>query len=410
MARESRTKSPRTKRRVGVARVRKLPSRDVPRPVEKMLWARAAGRCECDGCNAPLYKSEVSQESVPVGQNAHIYAFNEGGARGGLDDKGKIHDPSNLILVCYPCHRRIDGHLRERYTPELLRGWKHDHEARVARVTAIAPSRQSHRLHYGAPVGEQPAQFRPEETTAAMFPDRFPAEDHPISVGLTNSVLRDGSSRYWDIEVPHLSDAFEQKIRRRVHRADEGAIRHLSVFALAPQPLLIGLGVLLGDIVPADVYQLRREPPGWGFDLEVEPLELGVEEPNDTDGPPALVVGLSASVTRDRITKVLGSNASVWHVTVPGPHNDLIASREHLRAFRTVMRKVLNRIKKAHGQGTLLHVFPVMPVSTSVELGRVRMPKADMPWLIYDQISPHGFVPAVHVNEGSLSAFRGATK
>ena len=31
-----------------------------------------------------------------------------------------------------------------------------------------------------------------------------------------------------------------------------------------------------------------------------------------------------------------------------------------------------------------LHVFPVMPVSCCVEFGRTRMPKADMPWVIFD--------------------------
>ena len=40
-------------------------------------------------------------------------------------------------------------------------------------------------------------------------------------------------------------------------------IEHLSVFALGPIPLLVELGSLLGDITPADVYQLHREPAGW---------------------------------------------------------------------------------------------------------------------------------------------------
>jgi hypothetical protein len=37
-----------------------------------------------------------------------------------------------------------------------------------------------------------------------------------------------------------------------------------------------------------------------------------------------------------------------------------------------------------------LHVFPAMPVSLAVELGRVRMPKADLPWLLYDQMNARG--------------------
>ena len=42
--------------------------------------------------------------------------------------------------------------------------------------------------------------------------------------------------------------------------------------------------------------------------------------------------------------------------------------------------------------------FPVMPVSCAVELGRARMPKADMPWLIYDHdIKTQQFVMAVEL-------------
>jgi hypothetical protein len=53
------------------------------------------------------------------------------------------------------------------------------------------------------------------------------------------------------------------------------------------------------------------------------------------------------------------------------------------------------------GQKTILHVFPAASVSSAIELGRVRMPKADMPWLIYDQINARGgFVPALSIGDG----------
>jgi len=43
------------------------------------------------------------------------------------------------------------------------------------------------------------------------------------------------------------------------------------------------------------------------------------------------------------------------------------------------------QIKDVHGASTPLSVFPAMAVSCSIEMGRARMPKADMPWIIYDQ-------------------------
>jgi hypothetical protein len=118
-------------------------------------------------------------------------------------------------------------------------------------------------------------------------------------------------------------------------------------------------------------------------------------------GPPALVLALSATVVPERITKVLGPDAAIWTVTTPVPHNDLIKSREHLSQLRSVFRQLFDQIKAVYGAGTPLHVFPACAVSASIEFGRARMPKADMPWIVYDEIpSRGGFVLALHINNG----------
>ena len=151
-------------------------------------------------------------------------------------------------------------------------------------------------------------------------------------------------------------------------------VDHLSVFALAPQPLLVLLGTLLGDIVPADVYQRHREPPTWSWPTTASPLALtpGASGFRRPPGPCALP---GATVTRDRIEAVLGPEASVWGMTIPRPNNDFIKSREHLSQFRAVLRPLLDRIKAAHGQTTLLNVFPAAPVSVAVESGGPGCPR-----------------------------------
>jgi hypothetical protein len=64
-----------------------------------------------------------------------------------------------------------------------------------------------------------------------------------------------------------------------------------------------------------------------------------------------------------------------------------------------MIRPLLDRIKAKHGQNTPLHIFPAVPVSLAVELGRVRMPKADTPWQIYDQSNAlGGFVQALSIH------------
>jgi hypothetical protein len=93
--------------------------------------------------------------------------------------------------------------------------------------------------------------------------------------------------------------------------------------------------------------------------------------------------------------------ASIWKISVPRPNNDLIKTKEQLTAFRTYTRQLFDEIKSIYGQRTVLNVFPAAGVSACVEFGRVRMPKADMPWLIYDENPAHGgFVPAINIPFG----------
>jgi hypothetical protein len=67
--------------------------------------------------------------------------------------------------------------------------------------------------------------------------------------------------------------------------------------------------------------------------------------------------------------------------------------RDDLREFRRHMRALYNQIKAQHGEAATIHAFPAVPASVAVELGRVRMPKADLPLLVYDQASGASFQP-----------------
>jgi len=66
-------------------------------------------------------------------------------------------------------------------------------------------------------------------------------------------------------------------------------------------------------------------------------------------------------------------------------------------AYRKQIRRLFDEIKDAHGQGATINVFPAIPASCAVETGRVRMPKADLPLVIYDQVPIKGFVSRLTV-------------
>ncbi|QOJ00846.1 MAG: SAVED domain-containing protein [Phycisphaeraceae bacterium] len=375
-------------------------TRHIKDSVSNMLWGRAAGRCQFDGCNRLLSRSPVTQESVNIAERAHIWSFSDDGPRGneGADDES-LNDLGNLMLVCHDCHRKMDNKKDGgRYTVELLQSWKTSHEHRVEVVTGINPSKRSHVLMYGANVGDQAAPLDFHLACTAMFPNRYPAEAQPIRLGMVNSAWRDRDAEFWKIEATNLDRQFSDSVSSPLAR---GLISHLSVFAFAPQALLMRLGASLTDIPDIDVFQLRREPRGWQWATSAPSADVIIDRPTTPAGPAALVVGVSATIVPDRIRRVLGRDTALWTVRVPSPHNDWLCSRDQLRALRRAFRQVFDEIKAAHGQAATIHVFPAMPIAAAVEFGRVRMPKADAPMLIYDQVNERaGFVPAITLGGG----------
>src|SRR5215208_6425486 len=104
-----------------------------------------------------------------------------------------------------------------------------------------------------------------EKSEAATIESPFPVR---LSAALISFVPSDESLHQGRILSQTLRESRRLNLRRQfaTHvraRIAAGEVHHLSVFALGPIPLLIELGRLLGDITPADVFQLHREPAGW---------------------------------------------------------------------------------------------------------------------------------------------------
>ncbi|MEK7855793.1 MAG: SAVED domain-containing protein, partial [Acidobacteriota bacterium] len=307
-------------------------------------------------------------------------------------------DISNLMLMCDKHHRLIDKEQVAEHPVKRLTRMKALHEARIELVTSIHPNMRSEVLMYGANIGAQDAPVSYRSAVEAMLPKRYPASANGISLGLKNSGIVDRDKDFWKFEEQHLRRQFTEHIKPRLF---DKSVEHLSIFAFAPQPLLILLGALLSDIPAADVYQRHREPVGWAWKNSPQKFNYSIEQPKSKLGPPALVLALSATITNDRIASVLNS-PSIWRVTIPAPNNDFLKSKQQLQQFREVMRPLLDRIKASHGKKATIHVFPAAPVSINVELGRILMPKADLPLRIYDQ-NKGAFSPAMDINAGGRS-------
>lgn len=364
------------------------------------LWTRSAGRCQFDGCNRPLLGDLLTgKDELNDGYVAHIVADSPGGPRGDAVLSAQLSDDvANLMLLCNVHHRLIDAQkTRDEFPVERLRALKAEHEKRIELVTDIMPDRASHVLLFGARIGEHDCPTRFDLAKIAMLPDRYPAERQAIALDIARSDFADHEPAYWTLQIETLRRQFARKVRDLIA---DGDIRHLSIFALAPQPLLIELGRLLSDIAAVTVHQLHREPQGWDWRDSQAPIEISVLGSGLKGQEVGLILDLSATVTTERVHQVLGPNAPVWRVTTPTPGNDVMHRREDLFAFRRAMRQAFDAIKAQHGQDARIHVFPALPVSAAIEVGRTWMPKADLPLLIYDENRARGgFEPRLTIGQ-----------
>ncbi len=369
----------------------------------QVLWAKAAGRCQYEGCNKPLIGDLISgAEDKNFGFVAHIVADDPSGPRGDPTRSLKLsNDVTNVMLMCHVHHKLIDVDDIDGHPEQRLLAMKAAHERRIEVVGAIHEDRASHILRYAANIGSHESPIAYEHLAAAMLPERFPAEGrHTTDIELHGGALRDHESGFWEQHSAALRRAFSTKVRERIESRD---IRHLSVFGLAPQPLLIELGRLLCDIAPATVYQLNREPKGWTWQETGPNIEFKVRKPDVNKSivarPVALVLALSATIVDDRVTRVLGDDTAIWSISAESPHNDIMKRASDLAEFRRIVRSLFNEIKARHGETTTINVFPALPVSAAIEFGRVWMPKADLPIVVYDQNRRvDGFVQALEIS------------
>ena len=112
--------------------------------VRTRLWARAAGRCQYEGCNRPLWLDDVTKCEFNASYIAHIIADRPEGPRGHRKLSPKLAaDISNLMLLCDVHHRLVDKEDITSHPIDRLRKMKADHEARIELATSISPEMQS---------------------------------------------------------------------------------------------------------------------------------------------------------------------------------------------------------------------------------------------------------------------------
>jgi hypothetical protein len=344
----------------------------IPLWVQNELWARAAGRCEFRGCNELVFLDTLTQKRSNISAISHIVAYSPDGPRGDPVRSKKLEkDISNLILTCRKHGKIIDDHDKvEEYSEELLLEFKREHEDRIRMLTEIKEDAQTHVLLVQAPIDG--CDFAIDETRVfqALLP-KYPAEETAVLIDLCPMSLSATADGFFPLMAQSLSDKVRALLGRRAGRP---RIRTLSVFALAPVPLLVHLGRELGDIQQVDLYQKHRRGESWTWKEEETTAEEFYEvtrpESPELEGPIALVLAISGEVNIKKIEAALGEAPVLYGIRATEPGLDVLVSRKRLEVFGYELRKLLANLREAHGHDRPVHVFAAVPSPVAIELGR----------------------------------------
>lgn len=356
----------------------------LPAQVQRELWARAAGRCEFRGCNELVYKDGLTQGRSNLAVIAHIVAYSPDGPRGdAVRSRSLEKDIRNLMLTC-PVHGKIiDDKARESEYPEgLLLEFKREHEQRIRMLTETKEDAQTHVLLLQAAIDRREVSINETDTFRAILP-RYPAEEDARLIDLAGLSLPADSEECFRFLAECIADGVRPLLQRRVGRPQ---IKCLSVFALAPVPLLVHFGHLLGDVAHVDLYQRHRDRQDWTWPEEEEAAEfyevLAPEMSADDGREIAVVLSISDPIDYRQMTATLGAEPLVYEIRARGACRDFLRSRKRLELFGYEASKLLSLLRERHGHDRPIHLFAAVPAPVAIEFGR-GIKEYDAPFRVY---------------------------
>ncbi len=378
----------------------------IPDQAQRELWARAAGRCEFRGCNELVYKDGLTQRRDNLSTISHIIAFSPDGPRGHKELSRLLEkDISNLMLTCRDHGKIIDSHeYVEKYPVEELKEHKREHEHRIRVLTSIQEEAKTHVLILQVPIAGKSFTIDLVQVHQAILP-RYPSDENALVINLSDVAVREDAAHFWGFMAETISSRFNELLAEGIKK---GRIKHISVFGLAPIPLLMHLGTLIGNKVPADFYQFHRQSQNWTWqdeDSEVDGLFTVLKpESSKSIRDVALVLSISGKVDEEKVQAAMNKDFVTYEIIAADPGFHFLKSKERLWQFGSIYRNVLAEIRTEYGHDSTIHVFPAVPAPVAIECGKSLMKKCDPSVQVYDLLRRKGFVSALELQISSCKA------
>ncbi|GAA0452945.1 hypothetical protein Aca07nite_67920 [Actinoplanes capillaceus] len=373
---------------------------DIKEPVRLALWARAAGCCVM--CSTVLLGTRTYLHSVLAGELAHNIGATatKGSPRGLAENVTDREAEENLLLLCHACHRLIDDEDHVAYfTPERLRELKKRHEDRIRVAATSGGMRRTAALRVGGLVRGVTAMASQRQTADALLADGY--------LGLVDSrwqgdflcrIAGDPNrSTYWRAAQEEI-DATLRLVEQSVA---SGEVEHVSIFAIAPIPLLVYLGSRLDDKTDTQLYQKHRDgDQGWRWDANgsIHDFLSAADVKATSDSEAVLAVSLTAQIQRSNLPDPLQS-LPYFEIRPTaerfGP--SLFSHPQTLRNFAGRWRALLAEVERSCPSATTWHLIAAAPITAAIEMGRALMRGAQPPTKVYERQNDT-YTPVVQVN------------
>lgn len=376
------------------------------------VWVRSGGRCAF--CNTYLLESDLTLRPVVLGEVAHNVAASDAGPRGDPRLSAEQRNSAdNLLLLCGLHHPDSDKRIQvDLLTVEQINTLKEEHERLVFEATEAVGRKRTVLLRMQGHVRGATVDLGVETATEAVLrsSNRFPElalsfDRRGVEIDLRQIPGElDADHRYYKAAAARIDEVITLLLRPA---AEQGAVPHLSVFAIARFPLLVHLGSRIDDALTVDVFQRHRASEDWIWPTpETNDPRFTVrrEDPLSSDSArsttdAALIINASGTIHRSELPAGTGNlPAYVVELDRGAPHTDSVRSRNTRDSFERAIREMLGQLEQAHKTVRRLHVFAAAPVSVGVTLGRAIGWGIHPSLVVYDRQDDGSYQPALEVS------------
>lgn len=376
------------------------------------VWVRSGGRCAF--CNVYLLESELTLRPVPLGEVAHNVAASDTGPRANPRmSTEQRNSAENLLLLCGLHHPDSDKRAQlDLLTVDQVQALKAEHERRVLEATASVGRQRTVVLRMQGHIRGATVDLGVEAATEAVLrsSNRFPElalsfDRQGVEIDLRHVAgEREAEDPYYKPATARIDEVIAHLLRPA---AEQGAIPHLSVFAIARFPLLVHLGARIDDALTVDVFQRHRASENWVWPEPAEDDTLFTvrrEGPLGADrGEPAveavLVINASGTIHRSELPSVTADLPAYFIELDHGtPNTDTVRSRVIRDSFEQAIRAMLGQLEQTDKTVRRLHVFAAAPVSLGVVLGRAVGWGIQPTLVVHDRIDDGTYRPALEVS------------